>query len=342
MFAVAIVLRELGYDRPLDQIDPPHLHSIQMRLVEKPSFEIHVSRAPCRVCVKFVCLISGISGLPMIIRVGAIVAESQEPTVFPKSLWQRTHDSEDHRGERERFGPVPPEWPEELRQVFAVKDGGVQRGATLSAVPMGSTSYEGESGEDRTASEGTVSAPDAQESRGEGNQSNGGAGADDGDDYVQEIDGYTYHYWSARHSPDTPIPSIEEDEHDPRCFVPGSPNPQPETREHTATTPDGSPLAVSPRTHMFIRGKKYGGPTYMPRSPIHKPRPTPIWSTPSDIRKRQKSPSTVSGDEGRCVKRARNDDGGRGQRVAGERIDSDFFGGRGDEILYEVEQDLLV
>ena len=276
--------------------------------------------------MKFVGLLSEISGLPMRICVGAVLAESQAPAVIPKSLRERIQGRGEHQEELEKFGSVPLEWPEDLRRVFAEKDGG-QRGATLSVGPLemrenhehrspgpetahvsqnplGSMGEEGKPRVSRTASEGTAYIKDFQESGSgdEANRSGGAVGAEDDDDDLQEIDGYTYYYWSVGRTPDMPIPSVEEDNHDPRPYAFVSLMPQPEARARTATTPEGIPLAVSPRTHMFIRGKEYDGPTYMPRSPIHKPRPTPIFSTPSYIRKRFKSLSLASDGEEEAAK----------------------------------------
>lgn len=91
---------------------------------------------------------------------------------------------------------------------------------------------------------------------------------------------------------------------------------------------------------MFIRGKEYDGPTYMPRSPIHKPRPTPIFSTPSYIRKRFRSSPRVVGGEETQRKTAKSDGAVSGKLVVGERIDSNYFEGRGDVILIEDEGDV--
>lgn len=376
MFAVAVMLRELEDNRPLNQTGLLDLYAIQNRLAEKPSFEIHVLRAPCRICVKFVRLLSEVSGIPMIICVGAVVAESQEYAVIPKSLRQRMQDLKEHQEELGRFGPVPLEWPEDLRQVFAKRDGGA-RGTTLSVEPLEmrehhefrspggeathisqtpqGTCEEGGPRESRTASEGTTPVHDTQEKGDEDNRSNEVANAEDDANDLQEIDGYTYYYGSNRLTPDTPIPSIEQDHYDPRQSTPGrltsgtdpdaSPlelKPRPGTRSRTATTPEGVPLAVSPRTHIFIRGKEYSGPTYMPpRSPIHKPRPTPILTTPSYLRKRFRSMSPAPSYGERQRKRARSDGAVGGRLVVGERIESDYFEGRGDVIMLEDEGDIL-
>lgn len=233
------MLRELGDDRPLDQIDILDLHAIQNRLADTPSFEIHISRTPCRLCVKFVRLLSEISGLPMIICVGTVVTENQAPVVIPKSLREMTQSREEHREELEKFGPVPPEWPADLHRVFAERDG-AQRGreATISVellemrenhesespgpeithisqTPQG-TGEEVEPRESRTASEGTASTLDSRESDGEHTIPGGLADPEGDDGDLEEIDGYTYYYWSMRHTPDRPIPSIEEDHHNPR------------------------------------------------------------------------------------------------------------------------------
>lgn len=93
---------------------------------------------------------------------------------------------------------------------------------------------------------------------------------------------------------------------------------------------------------MFIRGKEYDGPTYMPpRSPIHKPRPTPILKTPSCLRKRFRSVAPASDCGERKHKRAKSDGAVGGRLVVGERIESDYFEGRGDVIVLEEEGDML-
>lgn len=236
MFAIAVMLRELGDNRPLNQTDLLDLYAIQNRLTEKPLFEIHISRAPCKICVKFVRLLSEVSGIPMTICVGAVMAESQAHMVIPKSLRQKMQDLKDHQEDLVRFGPVPPEWPADLRQVFAVRDGGAQRGTTLSVEPLEmrenhgfrspgpetthisqtpqGTHEEGGASESRTASEGTAPVQDTQEKGDEDYISNEAA------DDLQEIDGYTYYYGSTKLTPDIPIPSIEEYHHGPRQFAP--------------------------------------------------------------------------------------------------------------------------
>ncbi|MBE3043341.1 hypothetical protein IMZ48_12380, partial [Candidatus Bathyarchaeota archaeon] len=150
---------------------------------------------------------------------------------------------------------------------------------------------------------------------GEDKTENAPADGEEDDDDLQTISSFDYyHPRSAPMTPenqaDQPYPSIETES------------------QRTATTPYRSPLTVSPRTDMYMRSRRYTGPTYMQpreRSYIHKPKATPITTTPSEIRRRHPQSSPVKGDQRkRSGDNDDDDDGGRSE-ARSKRM---RFGGR--------------
>ena len=264
----------------MEEVTTLDLHSLRESVPskEKPAFEIHISRAPCQTCMTFVGRLSRVTGLDMSIQVGAVINEIKNDSDTPESM-KKKPDKEDVREQVEKFGPVPEDWPEDLRCVFsgAEGSGGAPREATSSSdavpPPGDGDGLQAHGSSFEAPPQSSEKSGDASETKAEKAPADGD---DDDDDDCQVISSFEYYH--PRSAPRTPenqadqlYPSIET------------------ASQRTATTPNRSPLAVSPRTDMYMRSRRYAGPSYMQpreRSYIHKPRATPITTTPSEIRRR--------------------------------------------------------
>lgn len=250
-------------------------------------------------CIKFVSLLSQTTGLEISIRVGA-VAKGEQAGGVSRFLRERQPGEKEVREQGEEFGPVPREWPESLRRIFTGAEGsGGRRRCREETSNAAPGDHDGPQ-TDESSREAARPSKSPEKSGSKDDDKTEKAAQPDGegdDDDFQMISGYKFYH------PDIPYPSIESVS-DRRS-------------QRTATTPEGSPLPVSPRTDMYIRGRRYDGPTYMPpreRSYIRKPVATPITTTPSDIRRRFPASYTVAGNK---RKRGGNDieeDGARSKK----------------------------
>lgn len=330
-----VILQTIGVGRPLEEVTAKDLYDIRNREweKEKPSFEIHISRAPCTLCKKFVGLLSEITGVFISIRVGCAMEEQE---IVSRPLRRE----EGYRKEPEAdtgFESLPEEWPEELCDILTgigEMNGDSRREATEIPAPLeneGSDRLEYhesslEIGQSQVHEGGDIKTEEAQSEYEAGMQYYEAVNleGDDSEDDVQVTNRYIFDYQRSAppHNPDMPLPSIEE-ENAHTEEEQDSQNPPPS--ERTATTPDGHPLRVSPRTHIHIRRHEYEGPSYMPPrelSHIEKPRPTPIFSTPSDIRQRYHEAVTYRSSASRVARRRRMN---RRRRQSRGTADSQLF-----------------
>lgn len=242
-------------------------HELQKRVWEngKPSFEIHISRPPCEVCIKFVRLLSQTTGLGISIRVGALTKEVEQEGGGPKSLRQKKPRQKNVRKQDEDFGPIPPEWPESLRRIFTESERSGGRGCREETSNAAPPEYEG------NPSDAVANAVELE------------------DNDVQVISAFEYYH--VRPPPTTP-------EHQADVLYPSIESVSDSQSLRTVTTPNRSPLPVSPRTDMYIRSRRYNGPTSIAvreRSYIQKPVSSPITRTPSDLRRRYGRSSLAAG-----------------------------------------------
>ena len=196
----------------------------------------------------------------MSIKVGGIVTEGGH---MARPLMRDQHSHKDTAENTEYLRPIPVDWPESLRRIFAEEERHASRNRLSGA------------GGARPAAEHEQNVNDG-DTKGDKPDEGASVGEDDDEQDLQVITGYEFTY--GRKDCDVPLQSIEEGRAQENWE---------ELSERTATTPNGDPFRPSPRTLMYLRRQEYDGPSYMRRrslSPIHKPRASPIFTTPSLVR----------------------------------------------------------